>query len=234
MLAGPVSREAIRREQGTLRVGAAAVPLVSSLVPNLDGPATSAERMLVRYSGPVLSDGKPTYQDYSFYDLYYSEEQILAGQKPTVDPAVFRDKIVVIGTTAAGLHDLFTVPFAEGSMPGMQVHASIIDSLLSQRFLRPVGAATNLMVLAGCALPSVLRAPRSRCGRRWASRGLRRWRWAGRRCCCSAAASGWRWPRRCLPWRSPPSAAPPTSTSSRAAKSGRSSARSPASSRRRL
>ena len=107
---------------------------------------------MIRYAGPVLRDGKPTYQDYSFYDLFYSEQQILAGEKPEVDPAVFRDKIVVIGTTAAGLHDLFTVPFAEGSMPGMQVHANVIDNLLSERFMRPVGAATDTLVLAGCAL----------------------------------------------------------------------------------
>ncbi len=152
MLAGPVPREAIRREGGTLKVGPASVPLVPSRIPNLYGPSTSAQRMMIRYAGPVLRDGKPTYQDYSFYDLFYSEQQILAGEQPEVDPAVFRDKIVVIGTTAAGLHDLFTVPFAEGSMPGMQVHANVIDNLLSERFMRPVGAATDTVVLAGCAL----------------------------------------------------------------------------------
>jgi adenylate cyclase len=108
--------------------------------------------MLIRFMGPVLADGKATYQDFSFYDLFYSELQIVAGGKPEVDPAVFRDKIVVIGTTAAGLRDLFTVPFSEGSMPGMQVHANIIDNLLSQRFMRPLGAGWNRLVLVACAL----------------------------------------------------------------------------------
>jgi adenylate cyclase len=108
--------------------------------------------MLIRFTGPVLKDGKPTYQDYSFYDLFYSEQQILAGQKPTVDPGLFRDKIVVIGTTAAGLRDLFTVPFTEGSMPGMQIHANVIDNLLSHRFMRALGRAGNIAVLAACAL----------------------------------------------------------------------------------
>jgi len=152
MLAGPVPMDAIRRENGTLRVGPASAPLVPARIPSLYGPATTGERMLIRYTGPVLRDGRPTYQDYSFYDLFYSEHQILAGEKPEVDPAVFRDKIVVIGTTAAGLRDLFTVPFAEGSMPGMQVHANIIDNLLSRRFMRPTGAGWNLLVLAAGAL----------------------------------------------------------------------------------
>jgi adenylate cyclase len=152
MMAGPVQREAIRREGAWLKVGPATAPLVAARIPNLYGPAAMAQRMLIRYTGPVLKDGEPTYQDYSFYDLFYSEQQLLAGEKPVVDPAVFRDKIVVIGTTAAGLRDLFTVPFAEGSMPGMQVHANIIDNLLSQRFMRPAGGGWTLLILIGCAL----------------------------------------------------------------------------------
>ena len=152
MLAGSVPMEAIRRENGTLRVGPASAPLVPARIPSFYGPASIAERMLIRFMGPVLTDGKATYQDFSFYDLFYSELQIVAGGKPEVDPAVFRDKIVVIGTTAAGLRDLFTVPFSEGSMPGMEVHANIIDNLISQRFMRPIGSGWNLLVLIACAL----------------------------------------------------------------------------------
>jgi adenylate cyclase len=152
MLAAKVAPGEIRRERDALRVGPASAPLVSATIPSLYGPPAEARRMLVRYTGPVLKDGRATYQDYSFYDLFYAEHQILAGETPVVDPAVFRDKIVVVGTTAAGLRDLFTVPFAEGSMPGMQVHANVIDNLLSQRFMRPAAAGWNLAGLAACAL----------------------------------------------------------------------------------
>ena len=38
-----------------------------------------------------------------FSILLYSEEQLLANQKPNIDPSVFRDKIVFVGVTAAGL-----------------------------------------------------------------------------------------------------------------------------------
>ncbi|HOG27706.1 MAG TPA: adenylate/guanylate cyclase domain-containing protein [Vicinamibacterales bacterium] len=152
MVAGPVARESIRRNGDTLEVGRAAAPLVAARIPSFYGPAADARRLLIRFTGPVLKDGRPTYADYSFYDLFYSEQQLLAEQAPAVDPAVFRDKIVVVGTTAAGLRDLFTVPFAEGSMPGMQVHANVIDNLLSGRFMRPLGRAGNLGVLLACAL----------------------------------------------------------------------------------
>jgi adenylate cyclase len=37
-------------------------------------------------------------------------------------------------------------------MPGMQVHANVIDNLLSQRFMQPMGSGRNLLVLVGCAL----------------------------------------------------------------------------------
>jgi adenylate cyclase len=108
--------------------------------------------MLIRYPGPVLSGSTPTYQDYSFYDLFYSEQQLLAGVKPDVDPARFKDRIVIIGTTAPGLSDLFTTPFALGKMPGMQVHASVIDDVLSSRFTRPAPGWVTIAVLVAAAL----------------------------------------------------------------------------------
>ncbi len=140
--------EGVRRTGPTLRVGEADAPLVDASIPSLYGPDTAARRLLVRFTGPVMTTrGKPTYPDFSFYDLFYSEQQIQAGEKPTIDPQVFRDKIVVIGTTAAGLSDLFTVPFASGKMPGMQVHANVIDNLLSHRFMRPMSPAAGIAIL---------------------------------------------------------------------------------------
>ena len=64
--------------------------------------------------------------------------------KPTVDPAVFKGKIVFVGLTASGLVDVFQTPFdsrGQGKMPGIQMHASVADSILSNRFITP--AATG-------------------------------------------------------------------------------------------
>ncbi len=139
---------------GTLRVGDRSVPLIEAELPSFDGRRHSSLRTLIRYPGGVLDPRtkRPTYADYSFYDLFYSEQQILAGEKPLVDPARFKDAIVVVGTTAPGLHDLIPVPFSEGKMPGMQVHASVLDSVLSGRFMRPAPAWVGAIALLVGAL----------------------------------------------------------------------------------
>ena len=109
---------------------------------------------LINFRGPaLLADLKSRpYPKYSFFDLFYSEQQILAGEKPDVDPAVFRDKIVFVGVTAAGLFDVFETPFARGKMPGIQIHAAVADDILSDRFMRPAGTSTRVFVLLLCAL----------------------------------------------------------------------------------
>jgi adenylate cyclase len=108
--------------------------------------------MLTRYTGPVITGNRLTYASFSFYDLVAAEEQILTGGKPEIDPARFKNAIVVVGTTAAGLSDVFVTPFSQGKMPGAQIHATVIDNLLSQQSLRPLGPAWGLAILIACAL----------------------------------------------------------------------------------
>jgi len=137
-----------------LRIGDRAVPLVEAPLASYDGRRPPSLRTLIRYPGGVVHPRtkRPTYADYSFYDLYYSEQQILAGEKPLVDPARFKDTVVIVGTTAPGLHDLIPVPFPEGKMPGMQIHASVLDSVLSDRFMRPAPWWAAVVALLVCAL----------------------------------------------------------------------------------
>jgi adenylate cyclase len=108
----------------------------------------------IDFRGPALmSDLKShTYPTYSFFDLLYSEEQILARQPPKIDPATFRDKIVFVGVTATGLFDVFETPFSNGKMPGVQVHAAAADEILSNRFIRQDGAAVRVATVTGTAL----------------------------------------------------------------------------------
>ncbi|MEI7688090.1 MAG: adenylate/guanylate cyclase domain-containing protein, partial [Planctomycetota bacterium] len=111
---------------------------------------------LIDFRGPaLLADLKShTYPTYSFFDLLYSQEQILAGQKPDIDPSVFRDKMVFVGTTASGLFDVFETPFSHGKMPGSQIHAAVADQILSRRFVRPASTAVRVatVVAAGLAI----------------------------------------------------------------------------------
>ncbi len=113
----------------------------------------------MRYRGPgVLPDGKTTCRIYSIGDLLLSEEQISEGQKPRVDPAVFKDTIVFVGISAAGLHDVFMTPLGNtGKIPGTQIHAAVTDQLLAGRTIRPVAALPQTaVVFAGAWIVSVL------------------------------------------------------------------------------
>jgi adenylate cyclase len=145
----------VRLENEDLVLGDRRLPLLRTTVRGEDGAMRSSRRALIRFPGPaLLPDGRrPTYRTYSFYDLFYSEQQLLAGQTPLVDPAALRDKIVFVGSTAAGLNDVFPTPFGSaGAMPGMQVHASVADNILSGRFLRPLGVSTTVLVTVAAAV----------------------------------------------------------------------------------
>lgn len=90
---------------------------------------------------------------YSF--PYKSAVEVLAGG----DPRFFEDKIVLIGTSAAGLLDLRATPFAS-VYPGVEVHANVIDNILAADPLRydvyTDIAFTCLMIIIGGLLLSAL------------------------------------------------------------------------------
>lgn len=113
---------------------------------------------------PIWFNGGPdTYEKYSYGRLFYSEMQIREGQQPGLDPEVFRDKIVIVGISAAGLHDLFTTPYSGatgetgrglGKMHGFEIHATVLDNLLEGRTLRQSPAW--LVILATAAMAALM------------------------------------------------------------------------------
>ena len=143
----------VRIANKTLIAGDRLVPLEVREV-NTEGGVTEMLWALIHFRGPAfLPDMKRRpYPHYSFFDLLYSEEQINAGQKPDVDPAVFRDKVVFVGVTAAGLFDVFETPFAGGLMPGIQIHASVADDFLSNRVMRPESQTVRIVLVVTFAL----------------------------------------------------------------------------------
>ncbi len=48
----------------------------------------------------------------------------------TADPAALRGKMVIVGTTATGLHEIRTTPL-EPVQPGVEIHATVLDNLLA-------------------------------------------------------------------------------------------------------
>ncbi len=56
------------------------------------------------------------------------------------------DKIVIVAVTAAGLHDVRASPFG-GLLAGGEIQATILDNILTQRFLVPVPPEKMLLIL---------------------------------------------------------------------------------------
>jgi hypothetical protein len=76
----------------------------------------------IDFRGPALLEdlkSRPCPR-YAFFDLLYSEEQLLSNQKPNIDPSAIKDKIVFVGVTAAGLFDIFPTSFAGARMLGFK------------------------------------------------------------------------------------------------------------------
>jgi adenylate cyclase len=153
MLADGAGPGAARVEAGALVYRDRRLPLVEQSVPDYYGETGRACRSLIAWRGPTMSpSGRPTFQSWSAYDLIRSQEQVLSGEKPDVDPAQFRDRVVVVGAAAQGLGDIFTTPFAEGDMPGPEVHANVIDALRAGRSIGPVPAPSAAALTIGAAL----------------------------------------------------------------------------------
>jgi adenylate cyclase len=101
-------------------------------------PLASPE-FLINYAGPPGV----------FPRVAYS--RVLSGEIP---PEVFEGQIVLVGATTQILHDVFPTPFAPlRTMPGVVIHANILDTLLAGIPIRrgPAWADAVLAVLAGGA-----------------------------------------------------------------------------------
>ncbi len=75
--------------------------------------------------------GQNTFPVVSFWHVLYPQNWELLKQQQ-----VFKDKIVLIGPTAAFLQDIHTTPF--GETPGIEVHANAIATLLEKRTIAEV------------------------------------------------------------------------------------------------
>ena len=121
--AGGFRPDEVVLEGDAIRVRDRHIPLVPLPVKNSANPAVSHDQltMLIDYRAPAVTDMTP-YRRFELRHLLKSEGQLLDGEKPLIDPAVFKDKIVFIGLNASGLGDVFVTPFGSTSrMPGIQV-----------------------------------------------------------------------------------------------------------------
>ena len=141
---------AITADGHAVRLGDAVLRVPPSTIPGGGGATRRIARVPIDFRSR-RPDGSSPYRRYSFYRLFYAEQQLLDGQDPLEPPDAFHGKIVVVGATAAALDDVFTVPVG-GKVGGLEVHAAVVDSLLSNRALTPAPASRGVMLAVGAAV----------------------------------------------------------------------------------
>jgi len=105
------------------------------LVGNNRIPLGPDGRSILNYRGPL-----PVYQPVSAASVIRSEVLLQGGEKPELDPDFFRDCFVLFGFSAPGLKDLRATPISPMA-PGVLVHATVLDNLLENDFIRPLPPA---------------------------------------------------------------------------------------------
>jgi adenylate cyclase len=85
-------------------------------------PTDAKGQVTVHYMRPRPRDQDPR---------YISAGKIIAGN---FEPARIAERIVLVGSSAAGLNDLKATPITP-DMPGVEIHAQVIEQILQQDFL---------------------------------------------------------------------------------------------------
>jgi adenylate cyclase len=88
-----------------------------------DIPVDANDFMWINYTGPP---GR--YPSFSFTDIVHGR----------VNPEQLKGKVLFVGATALGVYDMRVTPFS-GNTPGVEVHATIADNILTGRFVRRTG-----------------------------------------------------------------------------------------------
>jgi adenylate cyclase len=142
----------------TLRValGAPAIRVVTDPAANagLEGVQTIPPRLTI----PTDSRGR-VWVHFSPHerDIYVSAKDVLEG---TVAPDRIAGKLILVGTSAVGLFDNKTTP-VDRSMPGVEIHAQLIEAALTNSILTypgyAIGAELIVAFLVGIAI--VVTAP---------------------------------------------------------------------------
>lgn len=101
-------------------VGGWRIPsLPAKLADGLGFKRQAGNSIILNWHGQALS-----YPRVSYFDVY----QDLQRREPTRPANEFKDKIVIIGSTANGLHDIRATP-VDGFYPGVEILATAIDNL---------------------------------------------------------------------------------------------------------
>lgn len=114
-------------------------------------PLDNRNQLIVNWIGKWGKD----FKHYSYVDVIKSYTSIKEGVKPLIDLDVFKDKICVIGLTAAGLIDIKPIPI-ESAYPAVGTNAMIVSSVLNNDFIKEVPNWVNLLILIILSISATL------------------------------------------------------------------------------
>lgn len=105
---------------------------------------------ILRYRG-----SSKTHLTVNISGVIESDIQLTEGKKPLLDPAFFKDSYVLLGFTAPGLKDLRPAPL-DPIYPGVEIHATFLDNLLADDFIRDAPPAASLLMALLLSLAAAL------------------------------------------------------------------------------
>ncbi|MCC6608615.1 MAG: adenylate/guanylate cyclase domain-containing protein [Burkholderiales bacterium] len=112
------------------------------IVGDVEIPLLPDGSTLIDYRGGRVthdSGGKARFESFyrhiSYDAVLASADFVRAGKEPPLPRGTFANKIVLVTASAAGLSDLRATPFSPVT-PGVEIHANVIDNVLSGGFLR--------------------------------------------------------------------------------------------------
>ncbi len=124
-------------------------------IDDLRVPLDERGRAILRFRGK-----SGTHEAFTAAAVIESELRMREGGEPLIDPGELRDAFVFFGVSAPGLKDLRPTPVS-GDYPGVEMHATFLDNLLAQDFIRAPPqwlVLTTTLLLAVAAAMTVLRA----------------------------------------------------------------------------
>ncbi len=102
---------------------------------------------------PEGQDNNKVYEQVNAAAVIQSELRLMEGGQPACDPEFFRDTYVFLGFSAPGLVDLKSTP-VNRRQPGVEIHATVLDNLLSNDFIRDTGTMMTIICAVLFALAS--------------------------------------------------------------------------------
>ena len=97
---------------------------------------------------PLTPDGDAILNWYGVSGTHtiYPMYKVIRDMESKTSSFDFKDKTVIIGTTAMALHDTKSVPIQEGVYPGVEVHATFFNNMLDNNFIKKTETFTDILI----------------------------------------------------------------------------------------